>query len=146
MKWIVTLVVVVVGGLLYQPTDSSRTLDKTGMCKVWGGQEMEDPGTQQLNRRCVHVDAVYGTNPCVANESCPTDVSECTGIQEYTSTDTFWKCMPWLFTSHCTVSQQTATCLFSLPCGVFDGVCQGNPDPFAVATAVVAAPTDCDSN
>ena len=140
MKWSIVFLVVGFCAAL-PPNEQARNLSVVELHELSGGQELGDPVSLDLNRKCAHIEAGWGENPCEADEFCPTDVSECSGVHEYSSTATFWKCIPWLFERKCTVSETTATCLFSVPCGIFNGEC--GPHPTANGTWLASAPTSC---
>ncbi len=136
--------------VLLCPVQNSRSpgrqLSVVEMKEIRGGQS-GPPGGHEHNSdtKCAHVDwgasTGFDENPCAADDDCPVDVEACVGVQEYESTNTFWKCIPWLLTRTCTVSNDTATCMFSVPCVVEDGHCI--PDPIVNGTSLVVAPTSC---
>ena len=131
---------IVLTWLVQNSASPGRQLSSAEMREIRGGQL---GGHEHGNKKCAHVDNTWGENPCVADENCPVDVEACAGVQEYASTNVFWKCIPWLATRTCTVSTETATCVFSVPCVVVNNQCVGNPDPLVPGTSVVEAPTSC---
>ncbi len=125
-------------------TTTGQMLTVEEMRNVVGGQEDPgDPGQATLNRHCAHIDHGSSANPCAADVDCPSVPESCAGVQEYESSNTFWKCIVWLTPKRCGLSTETATCLFSVPCVLVNGICVADPDPNTNGTSLVTASTSC---